>query len=139
MSDIIIYTDGGCHGNPGPGGWGIVVIQGDDLKSLSGGEKLTTNNRMELTAAINALECVTKNPFHVGKKNRSEHRQPVRQKRNNFMDNQLEEKRLENCGRKTCKKSGTLGNLGCLVPKTFFGRLQIGLDMGQRTRRNKIQ
>ena len=68
MSDIIIYTDGGCHGNPGPGGWGIVVIQCDDVKSLSGGERLTTNNRMELTAAINALDCVTKNPFHAGKK-----------------------------------------------------------------------
>ena len=52
MDEIIIYTDGGCSGNPGPGGWGIVVIADGIAKQLSGGEKLTTNNRMELTAAI---------------------------------------------------------------------------------------
>ena len=58
---IKIYTDGACVGNPGPGGWGAVVISDDDKKEIFGGEKLTTNNRMELTAAIKALEfCVTK-------------------------------------------------------------------------------
>ncbi len=55
MEPLVIYTDGGCHGNPGPGGWGAVVLDGDNVKELSGGEKTTTNNRMELTAAINAL------------------------------------------------------------------------------------
>ncbi len=55
---IIIYTDGGCHGNPGPGGWAIVVIADGVAKQLSGGEKLTTNNRMELMAAINALSVI---------------------------------------------------------------------------------
>lgn len=55
---IIIYTDGGCHGNPGPGGWAIVVIADGVAKQLSGGEKLTTNNRMELMAAINALAVI---------------------------------------------------------------------------------
>lgn len=58
MDEIVIYTDGGCSGNPGPGGWGIVVIAGGVAKQLSGGEKLTTNNRMELTAAIMALTVV---------------------------------------------------------------------------------
>jgi ribonuclease HI len=58
MEEITIYTDGGCSGNPGPGGWGIVVIADGVAKQLSGGEKLTTNNRMELTAAIMALTVV---------------------------------------------------------------------------------
>lgn len=55
---VIIYTDGGCHGNPGPGGWACVVIVDDEAKQLSGGEKFTTNNKMELTAAISALSVV---------------------------------------------------------------------------------
>ena len=49
---IEIYTDGACSGNPGPGGWGFVIIDGEDIKSYSGSEDSTTNNRMELTAAI---------------------------------------------------------------------------------------
>lgn len=55
---ITIYTDGGCHGNPGPGGWACVVIADGDARQLSGGEKFTTNNKMELTAAISALSVV---------------------------------------------------------------------------------
>lgn len=58
---LVIYTDGGCSGNPGPGGWGCVIIDGGNEKQLSGGEKLTTNNRMELTAAISALDAVCSN------------------------------------------------------------------------------
>tara|TARA_Y100000590_G_C15677128_1_gene998466 strand:+ start:1370 stop:1816 length:447 start_codon:yes stop_codon:yes gene_type:complete len=54
--EIKIYTDGACVGNPGPGGWAAVILQEKDKKELFGGEKLTTNNRMELTAAIKALE-----------------------------------------------------------------------------------
>lgn len=61
MENLIIYTDGGCLGNPGPGGWGTVIIDGENLTKLSGGEKQTTNNRMELSAAINALDAVVKN------------------------------------------------------------------------------
>ncbi len=57
---VRIYTDGGCSGNPGPGGWGAVLIFGDARKELSGGEASTTNNRMELTAAIQALEALTR-------------------------------------------------------------------------------
>ena len=51
-----IYTDGSCEGNPGPGGWAALILLDGKKKEISGGEKLTTNNRMELTAAIKALE-----------------------------------------------------------------------------------
>ena len=61
MNNLVIYTDGGCSGNPGPGGWGTVIIDGTNITKLSGGEKQTTNNRMELSAAINALDAVVKN------------------------------------------------------------------------------
>lgn len=62
MNEIIVYTDGGCSGNPGPGGWGVVVIADGVAKQLSGGEKLTTNNRMELSAAIAALSVIKNTP-----------------------------------------------------------------------------
>jgi ribonuclease HI len=62
--DIIIYTDGACSGNPGPGGWGAVLMSGAHRKELSGGEAVTTNNRMELLAAISALEAL-KRPSKV--------------------------------------------------------------------------
>jgi ribonuclease HI len=55
---IRIYTDGGCRGNPGPGGWGALLQAGDAEKELWGGEADTTNNRMELTAVIRALEAL---------------------------------------------------------------------------------
>ena len=65
--EIKIYTDGACVGNPGPGGWAAIVLLENEKKELFGGEKLTTNNRMELTAAIKALEyCANqkeKQPF----------------------------------------------------------------------------
>jgi ribonuclease HI len=61
---VTIYTDGACSGNPGPGGWGAVLISGDHRKELSGGEPETTNNRMELTAAIAALDAL-KEPSKV--------------------------------------------------------------------------
>jgi ribonuclease HI len=57
---VEIYADGACRGNPGPGGWGALLIQGDREKELYGAESLTTNNRMELTAAIRALEALKK-------------------------------------------------------------------------------
>ena len=53
---VKIYTDGACVGNPGPGGWAAIILLENDKKELFGGEKLTTNNRMELTAAIKGLE-----------------------------------------------------------------------------------
>ncbi|HEU4624242.1 MAG TPA: ribonuclease HI [Steroidobacteraceae bacterium] len=57
-STVEIYADGACRGNPGPGGWGVLLIHKDREKELSGAEPLTTNNRMELTAAIRALEAL---------------------------------------------------------------------------------
>ncbi|MBH69314.1 MAG: ribonuclease HI [Rhodospirillaceae bacterium] len=58
MSKVLIFTDGACSGNPGPGGWGAILRYGDNEKELSGGETSTTNNRMELLAAISALETL---------------------------------------------------------------------------------
>jgi ribonuclease HI len=55
---VVIHTDGACSGNPGPGGWGAILESGAHRKELKGGEALTTNNRMELTAAIEALEAL---------------------------------------------------------------------------------
>ena len=57
---VVIYTDGACSGNPGPGGWGAVLTFGDREKEICGGEPDTTNNRMEMMAAIQALELLTK-------------------------------------------------------------------------------
>jgi len=58
VSQIEIFTDGACTGNPGPGGWGAILRTGAHEKELSGGERATTNNRMELTAAIRAFEAL---------------------------------------------------------------------------------
>jgi ribonuclease HI len=60
MSNIIIYTDGACSGNPGPGGWGALLLSGNHRKELSGGESETTNNRMEMMAVICAAEALKK-------------------------------------------------------------------------------
>lgn len=60
MSHVIIHTDGACKGNPGPGGWGAILQASGKTKELCGGEPATTNNRMELTAAIMALEALTR-------------------------------------------------------------------------------
>ena len=64
FSEVIIYTDGACSGNPGPGGWAALLKFGSHEKELSGGERQTTNNRMELTAAIEALKAL-KRPCRV--------------------------------------------------------------------------
>ena len=64
MKTVTIYTDGACSGNPGPGGWGAILQYGESRKELSGGEAHTTNNRMELTGVITALEAL-KEPCEV--------------------------------------------------------------------------
>ena len=64
MQDVTIYSDGACKGNPGPGGWGAVLVAGDREKEMFGGESLTTNNRMELTAVIEALRAL-KRPCRI--------------------------------------------------------------------------
>ena len=60
LPSVTIHTDGACSGNPGPGGWGAILFYGDKMRELKGGEPGTTNNRMELMAAIQALEALTK-------------------------------------------------------------------------------
>ena len=60
MKDVVAFTDGACRGNPGPGGWGVVLRAGGEERELCGGEPETTNNRMELLAAIEALAALTK-------------------------------------------------------------------------------
>lgn len=64
MKKINIYTDGACRGNPGPGGWGALLVYQDSEKTLKGGEANTTNNRMELQAAIEAIRSVSE-PCHI--------------------------------------------------------------------------
>ena len=64
MKQVTIYTDGACSGNPGPGGWGAVLLWSGHERELSGGEAQTTNNRMELMAAIAALEAL-KEPCRI--------------------------------------------------------------------------
>ena len=64
MPNVDAFTDGACRGNPGPGGWGVVLKSGGQVKELSGGEPATTNNRMELKAAIEALTAL-KQPCKV--------------------------------------------------------------------------
>jgi len=64
MTEVVIYTDGACSGNPGPGGWGVVLRWNGTEKELHGGDPQTTNNRMELMAAIRALEAL-KRPSRV--------------------------------------------------------------------------
>ena len=60
MTEVEMFTDGACKGNPGPGGWGVVIRAGAREKELSGGESPTTNNRMELLAAIEGLKALTR-------------------------------------------------------------------------------
>ena len=64
MKSVVIHSDGGCHGNPGPGGWAAVLTYGIHTRELSGGEPATTNNRMELQAAIEAFSAL-KEPCEV--------------------------------------------------------------------------
>jgi ribonuclease HI len=65
LTQVDIFTDGACKGNPGPGGWGVIIRAGTRERELSGGEPMTTNNRMELLAAIRGLEAL-KRPCRVG-------------------------------------------------------------------------
>ncbi|HVG42152.1 MAG TPA: ribonuclease HI [Chitinophagaceae bacterium] len=65
MQDIILYTDGSSRGNPGPGGYGAILMSGDKRKELSGGYRRTTNNRMELMAVIAGLEALKKEGMNV--------------------------------------------------------------------------
>ena len=87
---VIIHTDGACSGNPGPGGWGAILSYGEHEKELKGGEPHTTNNRMELMAAIAALEAL-KRPCTVELHTDSQYRA----QRHLAVDPRLEAQRLE--------------------------------------------
>ena len=89
MSRVIIHTDGACSGNPGPGGWGAIIRDGDKITEMKGGEPATTNNRMELLAAISALEALARR--HAGG---IAHRLAISPRRHHAVDAKLEEKRL---------------------------------------------
>ena len=60
LPKVVIYTDGSCQGNPGPGGWGALLVSGKHRKELTGGDRYTTNNRMEMMASIEALKSLKK-------------------------------------------------------------------------------
>lgn len=64
MKEVVLYTDGACSGNPGPGGWGVILVYKGKEKVMSGGMKETTNNRMEILAVIEGLKCL-KEPCKV--------------------------------------------------------------------------
>ena len=87
---VVIHTDGACSGNPGPGGWGAILRYGGHEKELKGGEAATTNNRMELMAAIMALEALTR-PATVELHTNSQYLQ----RRHQQVDPWLEAQRLE--------------------------------------------
>ncbi|MCL1844677.1 MAG: ribonuclease HI [Defluviitaleaceae bacterium] len=96
MRKVEIYTDGACSGNPGPGGWGAVLIYGSHRKEISGGEAQTTNNRMEIMAVIRGLEML-KEPCEVALFSDSryvvdaiEKKWAVRWQQNNWMRNKKE-------------------------------------------------
>lgn len=63
--EIVIYTDGACSGNPGPGGYGAIILNGEERNEIKGGEKLTTNNKMELKAAIEALKSIQESDANI--------------------------------------------------------------------------
>lgn len=87
VDTVEIFTDGACRGNPGPGGWGVVLRYKGKEKTLYGGEAETTNNRMELTAAIKALEAITR-PCHIILTTDSQYvRQGITQWIHNWMKN----------------------------------------------------
>lgn len=106
MPAIEVFTDGACSGNPGAGGWGVILRYGEIEKELSGGEENTTNNRMELTAVIEALKALKKRMRH-----HNLYRQPLCDGRRSGMDAQLETQRLENHQQEIPgKKCGTMAD-----------------------------
>ena len=104
---VDIYTDGACSGNPGPGGWGAILRYGTVEKELCGGEPATTNNRMELMAAIQALEAL-KRPVKVA----PSHRQPIRAGRHHRVDSRLEGARLADRRQEAGQERGSVEAAG---------------------------
>ena len=98
MEAIHIYTDGACRGNPGPGGWAALLIYKGQEKVVRGGAQDTTNNRMELTAAIKALSTIKPTAAH-------HHRLALPQARSRAMARRLEAQRLEDCQQEARQES----------------------------------
>ena len=123
---VTIYTDGACLGNPGPGGYGAVLLYGSQRKELSGGFKLTTNNRMEITAALVALEALQKpcrvllysdsqyvvNAMSKGWAQRWQANGWKRNKREDAVNPDLWERMLELCQRHTVEFRWVRGHAG---------------------------
>jgi hypothetical protein len=108
LKQVEIFTDGACSGNPGPGGWGAILRYGEIEKEMSGGEAGTTNNRMELLAAINALNAL-KGACEV----ESSHRQQICHGRHFQVDPRLEEERLEDGGEKAGEERRAVAGARC--------------------------
>ena len=104
---VEIWTDGACSGNPGPGGWGAILRFGDREREINGGEPLTTNNRMELTAAIMALETLTR-PCAVDLHTDSQYLRGG----DHVMDRRLEGARLAHRRPKACEKRRSVAKAG---------------------------
>ena len=109
LPNVIVFTDGACSGNPGPGGWGAILRFGDKEKELKGGEAHTTNNRMELMAAISALGSVEQAVL-----GRPHHRQPVCPPGHHQLDPRLEEKRLAHVGQEGRSRMSNYGSASTL-------------------------
>ncbi len=101
LSTVVIYTDGACKGNPGPGGWGALLRAGAHEKELFGGEAHTTNNRMELTAVIRALRVAD-----ARVPGGDLHRLAVREERHRDVDPRLAAQRLEDGGQEARQERG---------------------------------
>ncbi len=108
VTEVEIYTDGACRGNPGPGGWAALLIAGKERKEVSGAEAATTNNRMELMAAIAGLGAL-KRRCAV----QALHRFEVRAAGRHRMAAELEGARLAHGGARTCQESGFMGAARC--------------------------
>jgi ribonuclease HI len=107
MAEVVIYADGACRGNPGPGGWGAWLQQRAAPEGVFGGEKLTTNNRMELTAVIEALASLKRRSTVDGL-----HRQRIREERHHDLDPRLEGARLEDGRQEAGEEHRTVATSG---------------------------
>ena len=99
MKNVQIYTDGACKGNPGPGGWGAIIVYGSVERELSGGEERTTNNRMELSGAQGTLPCYAIFGFKISDRRAAE-----------GLGGRLARTRMEEVGRQACTEPRSVGS-----------------------------
>ena len=116
-AEVVVYTDGACSGNPGPGGWGAILMYGDKRKELNGGEAESTNNRMELMAAIGALEAL-KRPCNVELHTDSKYLQDGISKwikgwkRNGWLTAERNRSRTRSCGNASTRRARSTRSSG---------------------------